>query len=565
VKWKIRDFKGISEAEVVLDKGHATVLTGVNSSGKSSIIQSLLMIAQSLQSKGPVILNGALVRLGDPKDLVREGQGIEGIELVVEVDRVRGSESVCVKHRLVPASESGTLDLQSVELQVGGVRVSAEKIERYGEDFHAVATAFDDRVPTTVLKVKSSEARIHRTYLAFQGIRPLGLVRLYTAAQVERRYAALAKKSVLEDGERRTPRRRPAKSAGGAPSLVAEFVHLLETREDRLRIPAGRSIRLTSARNGNTFLFGHLMQKFSDEEKLDMVRLAAQERAHRPHVRLAFEERTTYWRGLLEGEYLANVEDLFVAFQSIAQAWDDFGSAVQYLGPLRDEPRVVWGHWNETSANMPVGSRGEYSAAVLAQTHSTVNFRDFVEKRDGSGLRAAPLHDAVNLWLERLGIANEVSTRPRGKLGVGIDLKLAGARRDFTSVGVGVSQALPLVVAFLVAPKGSIFIVEQPELHLHPSVQAAMADFLTTARPDMTVLVETHSDAYITRVRRRVAEGELAANDVDIVFVEPGKDGAVARRLELNSFGDLSEWPEGFISGYSDDIEAIFEANLHRD
>jgi len=91
-----------------------------------------------------------------------------------------------------------------------------------------------------------------------------------------------------------------------------------------------------------------------------------------------------------------------------------------------------------------------------------------------------------------------------------------------------------------------------------------LADFLLTARPDPTLIVETHSEAFLTRIRRRVAEGAVKPSQVIVTFVEPSEDGALSRNLELTKFGDLSEWPAGFLSGVEEDASAIRHANLER-
>ncbi|WP_162528596.1 AAA family ATPase [Mycolicibacterium sp. CBMA 361] len=78
---------------------------------------------------------------------------------------------------------------------------------------------------------------------------------------------------------------------------------------------------------------------------------------------------------------------------------------------------------------------------------------------------------------------------------------------DLTSVGTGVSQVLPVLVMCLQAPPGSLLLIEQPELHLNPAVQQKLADFLLAiAASGRQLLVETHSDYLITRLRLRTAK-----------------------------------------------------------
>ena len=85
MRWGVHDFKGLCTAAIDLSPGKLSVLTGVNSSGKSSVLQSLLMLTQSLYHSGDVVLNGPLVRLGDAADLVRDGVSTDRIELDLEL------------------------------------------------------------------------------------------------------------------------------------------------------------------------------------------------------------------------------------------------------------------------------------------------------------------------------------------------------------------------------------------------------------------------------------------------------------------------------------------------
>ena len=95
---------------------------------------------------------------------------------------------------------------------------------------------------------------------------------------------------------------------------------------------------------------------------------------------------------------------------------------------------------------------------------------------------------------------------------------------------------------------------EQPELHLHPATQANLADFLLVSRPDVCVVVETHSEAIVTRVRRRTAEKRAETGDVNLIFVETEEEngGARTRSIEITGDGEIVEWPEGFLDDGAD-------------
>ncbi|MBS9537474.1 DUF3696 domain-containing protein [Micrococcus luteus] len=77
-------------------------------------------------------------------------------------------------------------------------------------------------------------------------------------------------------------------------------------------------------------------------------------------------------------------------------------------------------------------------------------------------------------------------------------------------------------------------------------------------------MAETHSEALVTRIRRRVAEDKKNASDIQVLFVESGTHGATSRELLVNKMGDLSEWPRGFLSDIEEDTRAIIMASLNR-
>lgn len=135
-----------------------------------------------------------------------------------------------------------------------------------------------------------------------------------------------------------------------------------------------------------------------------------------------------------------------------------------------------------------------------------------------------------------------------------------GVERDLTTVGVGASQLLPVIALVLSATPGAIICIEQPELHLHPAVQSRLADFFLRARPDLAIIVETHSEYMVTRIRRRAAEGALDVGDVSIFFAEQEGGKTNFRNLKLNVDGNLSDWPAGFFDAQDEDARALVAA-----
>jgi hypothetical protein len=116
-------------------------------------------------------------------------------------------------------------------------------------------------------------------------------------------------------------------------------------------------------------------------------------------------------------------------------------------------------------------------------------------------------------------------------------------------VGIGISQVLPvLVMAY--GSKQKILAMEQPEIHLHPALQAELGDvFIESALGERqnTFILETHSEHLIHRLSRRIREGKISPDDIGVVYVEPLERGSRFVELSLDEDGDfIDEWPGGF-------------------
>jgi len=181
-----------------------------------------------------------------------------------------------------------------------------------------------------------------------------------------------------------------------------------------------------------------------------------------------------------------------------------------------------------------------------------------------------PLGDALNLWLAELGLADSATATDRGRLGIGLTVSPVGSGKnvDLTSVGVGVSQALPVLLLCLLAGRGTVVLLEQPELHLHPAMQLKLADFLLAcARSGRQIMIETHSEHLVNRLRRHVAEDQSGGNreTVRLLFAEQDHGITSYRYSDINELGGLAEdWPKGFLDVASEEAGELLRLNLRR-
>jgi predicted ATPase len=116
----------------------------------------------------------------------------------------------------------------------------------------------------------------------------------------------------------------------------------------------------------------------------------------------------------------------------------------------------------------------------------------------------------------------------------------------FADVGVGLSQVLPILQAMQIRSKRPVpatILIEQPELHLHPSMQANLADLFIDAistKSKLQIIAETHSESLLLRVQKRIREGRLDPSDVQVLFVDKGKTGNQVTEVKLDADDDFS-------------------------
>lgn len=138
-----------------------------------------------------------------------------------------------------------------------------------------------------------------------------------------------------------------------------------------------------------------------------------------------------------------------------------------------------------------------------------------------------------------------------------------------TNVGYGISYLLPIIVVGLMADKGSMMIVENPEAHLHPSAQSQIGKFLAmVAATGTRVVIETHSDHLVNGIQYyALSHGKFLPNVIINNFSIASKAESHKRyikidRIKLEGNGDYSCWPIGFMDQNKKDLYELY--NLRR-
>lgn len=203
---------------------------------------------------------------------------------------------------------------------------------------------------------------------------------------------------------------------------------------------------------------------------------------------------------------------------------------------------------------------------MIAQSHS----RKSLNTKDGDSLvellkRRNDVRSQVNKWLRNFNLMVDVE----GVKDVIHSIKVSqnGLSLDITDVGFGISQVLPVIVQGFVAPDDSITVIEQPEIHLHPKMQADLADLaieIAASGKNKKLVIETHSEYLLKRLRRRIAEGKIRSEDVAIYLVNGDKVTGVStlEKVPVEARGSF-KWPTEFsVTELEDTIQfALLQPN----
>ncbi|EPC3544415.1 hypothetical protein BWQ95_12550 [Aeromonas hydrophila] len=200
---------------------------------------------------------------------------------------------------------------------------------------------------------------------------------------------------------------------------------------------------------------------------------------------------------------------------------------IKYLGPLRSPPKRFYSSINDGEKNI---------ALKLSSDNGYL-----IEK--------------INFWFDKFEIPYTLSVEEIGNSVTGriLSIQLIDRRTETivtpADVGFGIGQVLPIIIESVVN-KNATICVEQPEIHLHPRLQAHLADlFIESIKNKNQWIIETHSEALLLRLQRRIRNksNEINNESVIVSYVNCDKSGARVTELKMDSDGDfLVHWPDGF-------------------
>ena len=607
-QWTLRNFKSVKN-ETELEMAPLTIFAGANSSGKSTFLQSILIVAQTLAHKvnsRSVVLNGALARLGQFDDLKSINSGENQIAIGWTCDPLPHIQN---SRRTGFIGMPFYFDPMRQPFSSISCRIAFDTKDTEAEREIAQIQPLLSSSKLSVL-TQGSDTNHSRFRLAIRRAkkRDRSKKKWIDAANSENMRRSL-QYDVELDQESLADISDEFVSAEAVGCLLRHFllerivlgvnkvvedaqviINVLTGDKPRyygymeyeeITVPSSvvalilDSLGAASSKKLRNKLNAVGSQNMSLENLSDALR---SDRRSRMEIRRKLSEDNKF-KNLVNRATEQTEEPALTNFRvprpiSYACRYlDQFFTSIRYLGPLRDDPKSLY-PLSPTADPSDVGLKGEHTAAVL-ELHKNRRIQyipssSFTKTEINTSSEECPLQTAVVDWLGYLEVAERVESQDKGKLGHELTVSIDGSKQshDLTHVGVGVSQVLPILVVSLLAEPDTTLIFEQPELHLHPKVQTRLADFfLSMTQLGKQCIIETHSEYLINRIRFRTAasmQSEPWLKAVKMYFVK--KEGQVStfREVNINEYGAILDWPEDFFDQSQREAEAILRAAVNK-
>lgn len=603
----VEGFRGVLKAQLPING--MTLLAGKNSTGKSSLIQSLLILAQSQEDR--VRTNGSILMLGDAKGNINDNSpeaslfyrfefnfkdpelfgrlGVEG-----EIDF---KKSFSFEIRFKPSvNELAGLSLEEIALKQGDYEImhciNRNVSHSASIDLEKYDTSMNINLLDSLRLVSAMGEKSKTTTIFFNGISPK-----YYYFKLRQNVIKKNIKRILRDGK--VGKRLPGRSRTSVLAEIAEFVaarieggnidgmlmnkiYAQEFDEEMIKYSSSGTIKkiveYAGIPNDKVKEKNKLAADIADNLFDEAIKIS--EFQILPHLNFSL---FGVFFSLIEEGVLAN-ENLITASRLVGVATEGIGEFlkdIRYLGPLRAEPKAAYGS-AYTTPNTPLGINGGSTAEYLHR--SFIKNSSIVDDQNEVSLDIEA-KSKLDHMVKTIGIGDHVEVEQVGRFGYTIKIKQYGADRDLTEMGTGVSQVIPVLALLLSAPNGSLVILEQPELHLHPAIQSGLAQLLYEESKRVNIICETHSEYVVTRLRRIALESSLERikvgqqntdqdfrgedSNIEFVWSEPNYNnesgeviGYSLSRIDQDNYQDILDWPDGFFDEQAKDVEAIFKAKI---
>lgn len=566
----IDNFKSYSK-ETIIDTSDLSVFMGANSSGKSTALQALLAIKQTVECNSPgvdLLLLGKYVMLGDFGEVLND-KNRDGISLGISVQSNEPHDEYEEgMKKIIWQFQKRSDSNQHVELSKVLIYMDDDVIsyERQEEDLFDIII---NKMPSQV-QVRINNLLLKEYYILYDSV--LNNIHFDLINHIvgclfgEKTVFSLDRDTVCAiDGfinlfgvlYRKTQARR-SNASKECVDIARRVVDLLEKFSIQQMplfnhlispVPVELAIQMIA----DSIMQGHKQQDmFSIVEKYERIFDEEKKRNYIYDKRGKLPERLFYDSDKRDGQ--SKLEQIRFTGSVYGDAINDVIKNIYYVGPLREKPQGLYNLGFETIPKY-VGPTGSYFASVLLNNKKE---KEYIFP-DGE-VRTACLTESLDEWAMRLNIANSIDVVQNNAFGFSVAISnTQNVDSDIMNVGIGTSQVLPVLITGLLSEKGEVLIFEQPELHLHPYSQSRLADFFVElCRHGRKIVVESHSEYLILRLRYHLVANNIDASKLQINFFQ-NDGGTSVQKGMISGFGEI-EYPNDFKDETQELLKELFRA-----
>jgi len=236
------------------------------------------------------------------------------------------------------------------------------------------------------------------------------------------------------------------------------------------------------------------------------------------------------------GVFLDDVDNALYIANKVSFSLRKAIQTIEYLGAMRIPPSRTYLFTGERRRR--IGPAGEQAANILAMDTAR------------AGTRSKQIINAISQWLTKADVASDVKveTISDRHYEIRVQHPITHEYQNISDVGYGNSQILPVLIGGYNLQRGATYIIEEPEIHLHPRAQSELGEFfLDLYNEGIQSIVETHSEYVVLKLQQYIANHIIPPNHVLVYYVYADEDKKKVVPLRLNDKGNfIDQWPEGF-------------------
>lgn len=577
---EIENFKSYTERQYI-HFSDLSVLLGANSSGKSTALQAILVMKQTLECNSPdeeLLLSGKYVALGDFYDVISDKEKKYFVLSLImaqtgKSENTTENDQFKISWRFKCAEDGMSTILDKLEIIYENIKLS---FIRTNEGFHNMYI-FDERSPFSakISNLIMAEFYIHYDMeLNDNAISLLNdLSRIFIAkktagaannrpvclGEIDRFYLRLLNK-IQRGGEK-------SFACNGKMNQISKQICELIDEYGKLEFQRYKEISQLVPKELCSQLIDIALFSVKDTKEIEQIVTEHEqfiERYNREKQNIE-EYKGRYNLGHNPFARFDNSEEKEEHFTQLNYALDFYKSFLKnilsrlfFVGPIRENPKGLYNIGFETIPKY-VGPTGSYFASVLL--HENKKEKEYILPRR---VEKCTLLQALAEWMVHLNVASAVNVDKNNSFGFSVSVEnMENVKSDIMNVGIGTSQVLPVLVSVLLSEPGETLIFEQPELHLHPYSQSRLADmFVEFCKSGRKIILETHSDYFLLRLRYQIVKENISNECVAVNFFQ-NSGGTKVTFANISGFGNI-EYPEDFKDETQELLNEILEASLER-